>query len=97
MQVRLTKLKEAQEAEFKSGTYPYFKDGDSNSGVSLPVDYCLEGDMPESPVVGKGLVVNRQTRNGIPSLGLFWSSPVVEVLENGFRTGNSIYTLEYLN
>jgi hypothetical protein len=78
---------------------PSTDDYDSLKGIadmSLPVDYWLEGYLNEEPEVGKSVVVQREVRNGIKVGGIFISTPVVKILENGFETKNSIYKIEYL-
>lgn len=96
MRVKLTKLAELEEATFKSGDLNSYKIGQMNYGVSLPLDYYLEGDMSSNPKVGEPVVVFRESRNGIKSLGLFKSSPVTEISNQFFKTDNSVYLLEKL-
>jgi hypothetical protein len=70
--------------------------GQDNGDVSLPIEYYLEGHMPEEPTVGRSLIVHRSSRNGIKIAGIFTTSEVTEVTEYGFKTLNSIYKLEYI-
>jgi hypothetical protein len=44
--------------------------------------------------VGKPVVIDRTSRNGVEVSGLFESSPVVAILDGGFETENSVYQLE---
>jgi hypothetical protein len=94
MRVKLTKLAELDEATFKSGDLSSYKLGQMNYGVSLPLDYYLEGDMSHYPKIGEPVVVFRDSRNGVKSLGLFKSSPVTEISNQFFKTDNSVYQLE---
>lgn len=60
---------------------------------SLPVGYYLEGWLLGPLVVGRRVQVLRLARNGVPRLGLFTSSEVVELEPDGFRTRNSLYRM----
>lgn len=66
------------------------------AGYSLPVEYTLEGELVEPITVGKGVKVNRDTRNGVKVPGIFVTTPVIEFTGTTFRTRNSVYDLEVL-
>lgn len=65
-------------------------------GFSIPVDYWIEGELISPITVGRTVNVMRDTRNGVQCLGMFQTSPVVEVTEHSFRTENSVYDYLYL-
>jgi hypothetical protein len=65
-------------------------------GFSIPIDYTVEGEAQDLPKVGKSFQMMRDTRNGVRMLGVFVTSPVVEVTETTFRTANSVYDYSLL-
>lgn len=65
--------------------------GEQEDGKSLPVEHEIEGELAEPIVVGRGVKVFRDKRNGQPAVGLFHTSPVTEVWTYGFATKNSVY------
>jgi hypothetical protein len=75
--------------------------GEINHGVSLPIDYVLEGYEINPPVVGEQYRVFRTIRNGVNMPGVFESTTCTEVFgtaEQGlilFSTLNSTYKIEY--
>lgn len=60
-------------------------------GMSLPVEYEIEGELSAPIEVGKSVLVFRDKRNGKKANGIFQTSEVLEVALNGFRTRNSVY------
>lgn len=60
-------------------------------GLSLPVEYEIEGELAAPIEVGKSVLVFRDKRNGKKADGIFQSTTVLEVSPQGFRTRNSIY------
>lgn len=65
-------------------------------GYSLPIDYTIEGRLVYPITVGLPVHVERDTRNGVPCMGEFITSLVVEVTDKSFRTKNSVYDYYYL-
>lgn len=61
-------------------------------GLSLPIDYEIEGELTGSIRIGYPVVVSREIRNGIRIPGTFITTPVTEVSSDMFRTKNSVYT-----
>jgi hypothetical protein len=92
--VRIRKLGPAPEANFEPGEWEDYQIGQKNPGVSVPTDYWLEGYLRGPIEVGKPVVIDRTSRNGVEISGLFESSPVVAILDGGFETENSVYQLE---
>jgi hypothetical protein len=60
-------------------------------GLSLPVEYEIEGELSAPIEVGKSVLVFRDRRNGKPVDGIFQTTTVLEVSPEGFRTRNSVY------
>jgi hypothetical protein len=71
--------------------------GEVNEGVSLPVEYCIEGYLLKAIEHGVSVVIDRYARNGVSAVGMFVSSPVIEFDSTTFTTYNSIYSIEYLD
>lgn len=94
--VKISKISASKDPEYLSPTLDVYEAGKDNGDVSLPVEYWLEGYLMEEPTVGKSVVVQREIRCGIKAGGIFRSSPVVQITEDGFETLNSIYKLEFL-
>jgi hypothetical protein len=94
--VKITKLKAAENPKYPTPDFEGYELGKENGNVSLPSEYTIEGIMEKDPVVGSSVFVERASRNGVKSFGLFYTSLVTEITENGFKTQNSIYQLEVL-
>jgi hypothetical protein len=65
--------------------------GDHGDGMSLPVEYEIEGELSAPITVGESVLVFRDRRNGKKDGGIFQTSKVLEVSPEGFRTRNSVY------
>jgi hypothetical protein len=65
--------------------------GDHGDGLSLPVEYEIEGELAGPIKVGESVLVFRDRRNGQKADGIFQTSKVLEVSPEGFRTRNSVY------
>jgi hypothetical protein len=65
--------------------------GDHGDGLSLPVEYEIEGELAAPIEVGKSVLVFRDRRNGKKADGIFQTTKVLEVSPEGFRTRNSVY------
>ena len=95
--VRLKKLSVCSDPVLPSGdweTYVVGKDVE-NIGVSLPVEYTIEGYLVRLEV-GYPLIIKRTRRNGIDVEGDFSSSVIMGIEGNKIETMNSIYLIEYL-
>ena len=68
----------------------------SAEGYSIPIDYCVEGELLREIKKGVPVLVNRDTRNGIKAPGLFHTSVVTFVSKTQFKTLNSVYDYELL-
>jgi hypothetical protein len=73
-----------------------FIPGADNPGVSLPIEYTVEGVLITPIVIGQRVMIDRTKRNGIEVPGWFESTPVKEIKGNIFTTANSVYQIEYL-
>lgn len=67
---------------------------------SPPVDYWVAGDIIGEVTVGEPLKMYRHIRNDVKVEGIFYTSPVRELIKNsekeliGFSTANSVYRVE---
>jgi len=61
---------------------------------SIEPGYEVEGALMEDIVPGSPVYLLRTKTNGRKALGLFETSPVTIVVDGGFETENSIYTVE---
>ncbi len=64
---------------------------------ALPEAYTLDGVLLSDVAIGRAIKVWRHIRNGVESLGLFTSSPVVKIEGDKLHTNNSIWRLEILS
>lgn len=94
--VKISKIAHLDDAIHSAPPMHEYAAGQDNGNVSLPVEYWLEGFFEQEPEVGKSVIVNRTSRNGEQIGGIFMSSTVTEVTKNGFKTMNSVYTIEYI-
>jgi hypothetical protein len=65
--------------------------GNHGDGMSLPVEYEIEGELASPIEVGKSVLVFKDRRNGQKADGIFQTTKVLEVSPEGFRTRNSVY------
>jgi hypothetical protein len=91
--VELTKLRVSPEPVAPPGSWNDYPLGELIDTASLPVDYVLRGILLEGPIVGGSVKILRLVRNGIQEVGLYRSTEVVALTEDGFRTRNSIYRM----
>ncbi len=94
--VRVTKISASTEPLYPMQALNEHMHGQVNSGFTLPVEYYVEGVMDKAPIVGESFHMLRHSRNNIQSQGVFITSKVIKVNEDGFETLNSIYRLDYL-
>jgi len=94
--VRISKISQVENALVDTPLMETYKAGQINEGVSLPVEYYVEGFFEQEPEVGKPVVVSRTCRNGIEVSGIFTTSTVTEVNKKEFKTLNSVYKIEYI-
>ena len=74
-----------------------FLPGDDNPGVSLPVDYTVEGTLLAPIELWAPIQIAREKRNGIAVQGATITSRVVFIEGCLIHTRNSIYQITYLN
>lgn len=94
--VKVTKLQESENPDFKADNPETHRAGKDNGAVSLPVEYTIEGTLIAEPEVGGFIAVDRTKRNGVECFGYFRSSRIVNVSEDKIETANSIYLIENL-
>jgi hypothetical protein len=94
MKVKITKVSSVESPLFPTPNMSEYKLGEINENVSLPVEYTVEGELVGETTIGLPVTVNRTKRNEVICAGLFQTSAVVSVSENGFRTLNSHYIVE---
>ena len=94
--VKISKLIHLDDAVHDAPSMNEYVVGRSNGNVSLPVDYWIEGYLTDLPTVGRSVLVNRTNRNGVEVSGIFKTSTVTEITDDGFKTLNSVYKLEYV-
>lgn len=95
--VRLRKISAVADSEFPTPSFEEYETGKLNNNLSIPNDYWLEGWLIKEPVLGSYVVVAREIRNGVKFGGIFQSSMITQITDDGFKTLNSIYKLEYIN
>jgi hypothetical protein len=95
--VKISKVGQVEDALYEAPSFNEYEMGKYNGDITLPIEYWLEGFLnDDEPTVGKSVVVLRTSRNGVQMGGLFSSSTVTEVTDDGFKTLNSVYKLEYI-
>jgi hypothetical protein len=95
--IRLTKIEPTEGALFPTPNPEDYKYGEDNGNVSIPKGYTLEGYCAAMPAVGSQFAVERFTRNGVEAYGMFLSSTITKVTQDGFETRNSKYVLEIID
>ncbi len=99
--VRIKKLAKAQNPWVPTPDTKDYKPGQPNPGISLPIEYEVEGTLLGDIELGEQVVMARDKRNGVQALGLFESTPVktFDKLEKTglFATENSIYEVEEID
>jgi len=63
-------------------------------GLSPNVDYWVIGEILDGPIIGESLRMFRYIRNDVEIPGVFATSPITEITENGFKKMNSVYLME---
>lgn len=97
MKVKITKVSSVESPLFPTPNMSEYKLGEINESVSLPVEYTIEGELIGEIEVGFPVTVSRTKRNEVVCAGLFQTSSVVSISENGFRTLNSNYIVEKIS
>jgi len=95
--IRLTKLEPVENPLYPTPKEENYKYGQYNTDISVPQGYTVEGYVECMPEVGNQFAVERFFRNGVEAYGMFLSSTVTKITENGFETRNSKYILETID
>lgn len=94
--VKISKISASDDPQYPTPTKDDYESLHTETPLSLPIDYWIEGYLHKEPEIGKSVVVEREVRNGVKMLGTFVTSSVVKITDNGFETLNSVYKLEEL-
>jgi len=96
IKVRLTKFAAVDKPEFPTSKAKDYVYGDFNVGVSIPIDYWVEGTLLADITNGNVVQIDRINRNGVEIRGLFHSSLVQSFDEKTgtIKTLNSVYKIE---
>jgi hypothetical protein len=94
--VRLRKLSAAPDTLVPTPLKEEVLEGGLNIGMSLPVDYELEGRLDAPLEIGKPISLLRHKRNGVRIFGITTTSYVKAMyLDQGLiETENSIYIID---
>lgn len=96
MRLRITKLAESPGGLPARDALDHIPGHSQPETFSLPIEYTVEGILMEPIQVGRSVLMERDTRNGVQHPGIFQTSKVTEVKGNTFRTLNSIYNFEVI-
>jgi hypothetical protein len=98
--VRMSKIDIAENPSSPTPSAENYTPGLLNEGVSLPLEYTVEGYLEGPLEKGCSIDIDRRKRNGIEVRGFLHSSPIQEIqatLQGTLvTTANSIYLIEYL-
>lgn len=90
--VRLQKVAAAPLANNPPGDPHTYAMGQFNPGISLPIDYWMEGWLQLPITLGGYVLLHRRVRNGIEQPGIYISSQIIAIHnEREFTTANSKY------
>ena len=96
--IKIVKISESAEPDFKSAKWKNFIPGVDNPGVSLPVEYTVMGTLVSEIKKGGTIFMNRTERNGVAAPGIFMSSVIIDIKKSKnftlVETRNSIYLVE---
>ena len=94
--VKLTKINTAQTPVVASCVSDKLYEHGVENDTSPYTGYTLKGYLLQDITVGKGMVVDRISRNGVSTPGLFTSSVVESIDLNNMQifTANSVYKIE---
>ena len=101
--VKLEKLQATEDPEVPTPTKTGYKYGEYNRGVSVPKGYWITGTCFNEPKTGTSLVINRDSRNGINSIGTMRTSIIEKISTTDesnqllIETQNSIYLITKLD
>ena len=90
--VIVEKLDKSKNPVLEPSEWESWKPGGKNVH-SLPINYQMGGVLLEPVEAGGRILLLRTWRNGVTSLGLFTSSPIMQVNGNLVETFNSIYRI----
>lgn len=90
--IRIQKVATAPMPDKPPGDPCIYAMGQLNPGISLPIDYWMEGWLQIPITLGGRVLLHRRVRNGVEQTGIFISSPIIAIHnEREFSTANSKY------
>ena len=96
--IKVTKMAAVKDAEFPTPDPKDYTPGVINEGVSLPIEYEMEGVLSEEIETMQSLKMARSKRNGVQAVGFLITSPITSVLHAEvylqLTTLNSVYRVE---
>lgn len=95
--IQIEKIKAAEDPDFRTPDESEYTPGETNPGMSLPVEYTVEGILIFDIALDHSVTIERHTRNGVDTLGFMVTSPVTDIdqKENHtlVTTRNSVYRI----
>jgi len=95
--VKVTKLAALPNAAVATAKWEEYVPGQGATGgrvLSLPVDYTATGVLIADIVIGRGVTIDREERNGVQCPGFMHTTSVTEITPTSFKTRNSEYLIE---
>jgi hypothetical protein len=68
-----------------------------NDGLSIPIEYSVEGFLVNELIVGNEVVVIRNKRNNVECSGFFNTTRLTEIGDDFFKTKNSVYKYRFID
>jgi hypothetical protein len=92
--VRIIKRAQSSSPFVPAGEWGSYIPGAWPQSTSLPVDYEIVGYLVDDIEVDKPVRLLRIARNGTEILGIYQSTPVLELRSDGYITRNSVYSVD---
>lgn len=99
--VKMTKVGAVEDTNIKTPEWEEYKMGEDNPGYSVPVQYWVTGRLIQDMAFDHGVMILRDTRNGVEVDGIMRTSPIVRMTKKTdkileLETENSVYLIEEL-
>jgi hypothetical protein len=65
--------------------------------MTLPYDYAIKGYISQNLRVGDSVCVKKVEEDNFIMYGYFVTAPIIEIYKDGFKTTNSVYSIEFLD
>lgn len=95
--VKITKLAALPNADVATAKWEEYVPGQGAVGervLSLPVEYTATGTLIADIILGRGVTLDREERNGVITPGYMHTTSVTEITPTSFKTRNSEYLVE---